>query len=523
MTVLGACASGSKPEGATGSAGTGPTSTDATTEVGGAPGSIPTTTKPSPRTPATSVAAAPTGPPAAVCGNATALAGPATQPTGSVRVDPGQDLYAATQAKPPGTTFWLSPGTHVLGDDMFSQVQPKDDNVYIGAPGSVLDGRGRNRYAFTGQAQRVVLSHLTVTGFVSPLYEGVVNHDAARGWRIEASTIRGNAGAGVFVGSDNVVKGNCLAGNGQYGFSAFRPDGVTNVVIEGNEIAGNNTENWEVRIPGCGCAGATKFWEVSGATVVGNWIHDNTGPGLWADTNNVGFRIEGNLIEGNSDEAIFYEISYNARIAGNTLRRNGLVKGRAYAARGDNFPVAAIYLSEAGGEPRLQNGMYATLEVVGNLLEDNWGGVVLWENADRFCNSAANTSTGYCTRGGAAAPAMCAPGQIDRPPYVSDCRWKTMNVSVHDNDFRIDKAKLGCKGQPCGLQAVISNFGTFPDWSPYKARTVQEAITFGQNNRFAGNRYVGDWHFNPYEPGRVLDLATWQSPPYRQDAGSTLR
>ena len=27
----------------------------------------------------------------------------------------------------------------------------------------------------------------------------------------------------------------------------------------------------------------------------------------------------------------------------------------------------------------------------------NWSGVVLWENADRFCGSPNNTSTGYCT------------------------------------------------------------------------------------------------------------------------------
>ena len=28
---------------------------------------------------------------------------------------------------------------------------------------------------------------------------------------------------------------------------------------------------------------------------------------------------------------------------------------------------------------------------------DNWGGVILWENSNRFCNSPDNTSTGYCT------------------------------------------------------------------------------------------------------------------------------
>lgn len=179
----------------------------------------------------------------------------------------------------------------------------------------------------------------------------------------------------------------------------------------------------------------------------GQLDHGNKGPGVWADTNNAAFRIEGNLIEDNDGEGIFYEISYNARIVGNTLRRNGLVKGRAFAARGDSFPVAAIYLSEAGGDPRVAGGTYSTLEVAGNVLEDNWGGVVLWENADRFCNSAANTSTGYCPPGGAASPTSCAPGTIVQVPFLSDCRWKTANVSVHDNDFRIDKGRLNCLSQ----------------------------------------------------------------------------
>ncbi|MEA2716206.1 MAG: hypothetical protein QOI99_523 [Actinomycetota bacterium] len=519
--VAGALVTCSSPD--LGTSGRGTTSTNSTPTSTPEPVTSPTTEATSPTTAPATSPGAPLTPPAAICDNAAVLAGPAAPPAGAVRVDPGQDLYAATQAHPPATTFWLAPGTHVLGDDVFAQVQPKDHDVYEGAPGAVLDGRGRNRYAFTGQAQGVVIRHLTVTGFVSPQNEGVVNHDAGRGWTVEANTIRANSAAGLFVGSDNVVRSNCLAANGQYGFSGYRPDGITNVVIDHNEIAGNNTEDWEAHIPGCGCAGGGKLWDTTAATLTANWVHDNHGPGLWADTNNVGFRIEGNLIEGNDAEAIFYEISYNARIVANTLRRNGLVKGRAFAARGDSFPVAAIYLSEAGGDPRLADGTYATLEVAGNLLEDNWGGVVLWENADRFCNSVANTSAGYCTKGGAALPSTCAAGTIERGPYLSDCRWKTMNVSVHDNDFRIDKAALGCVGQPCGLQAVIANYGTFPAWSPYKARVVQEAITFHQNNHFTANRYRGDWHFDAYEPGRILDLAAWQAAPYGQDAGSTLR
>src|SRR5881275_3058294 len=64
-------------------------------------------------------------------------------PAGAVTVDPAVegDLSAKTRTAPAGTTFWLAPGTHQLVPDQFGQVIPKDGDVYLGAPGAVLDGR----------------------------------------------------------------------------------------------------------------------------------------------------------------------------------------------------------------------------------------------------------------------------------------------------------------------------------------------------------------------------------------------
>lgn len=458
-----------------------------------------------------------------VCGNAALLTGPATAPAGAVRVDPGRDLQAATQAAAAGSTFWLAPGTHTLGADQFDQVVPKDGDVYVGAPGAVLDGRRINRYAFTQHARNVIVRYLTITGFGAVGTngnEGVVNHDSGSGWTVEFDTITGNAGAGVMIGDDDVIRSNCLAGNGEYGFSAFSPAGVHNVMVVDNEVAGNNTDDWESRVAGCGCTGGGKFWDTTVAVVTGNWVHDNHGVGLFADTDNVGFRIEENTIEGNDAEGIVYEISYNARIAHNTLARNALVKGRQFAARGDNFPIAAIYLSESGGDPRLDGGTYADLEVVANRLVDNWGGVVLWENADRFCGSPANSSTSYCSEGGVASLANCTAAKIGQAPFLSDCRWKTQNVSVAANTFELDRPAIGCApADPCGQQAILANYGTFPAWSPYKARAVQDAIVYHQNNHFRDNTYRGDWHFTAYETGNSKTLSEWQAT-YHQDQGS---
>ena len=60
-----------------------------------------------------------------------------------------------------------------------------------------------------------------------------------------------------------------------------------------NEIVGNDAD---LHPADCGCAGGVKFWAVNGATVTNNYVHDNHGVGLWADTNNVGFDIENNYI-----------------------------------------------------------------------------------------------------------------------------------------------------------------------------------------------------------------------------------
>ncbi|MDP9074541.1 MAG: right-handed parallel beta-helix repeat-containing protein [Actinomycetota bacterium] len=468
----------------------------------------------------------PTAPPAQICGNTTMLAGPTAPPPDSVRVDPGADLNAVTQAQPPGTTFWMAPGTYTLGTDQYSQVIPKDNDTYIGAPGAVIDGQGVNRFAFTQHAANVTIRYLTIQNFGTAganYNEGVVNHDGGSGWRIEYTTIQFNAGAGVFMGSNGVVSYSCLRSNGQYGFSMYKPDlgGLNTITIDHNEIAANNTYDWEAKIPGCGCSGGGKFWDAHNVKVASNWVHDNRGVGLWADTNNYGFVFDGNYIANNDAEGIFVELSYNTLITNNTLTGNAIVKGKVFAARNDNFPIAAIYVSESGGDARVNGGVNPSLDIVGNTLTDNWGGVVLWENSDRFCGN--GFSTAYCTLVNPAAVNLstCTQANMNSAPYYSDCRWKTQNVNVSNNTLAFHKAAVGCATTSCGQQALLANYGSYPTWSPYKATVVQDAITYHQNNRFAANSYVGDWVFTAYETGRSLTFAEWQAAPYGQDAGSS--
>lgn len=492
-----------------------PASTDASPSAVGR-GVLPTRTTSLPRGPKT--------PPVRVCGNKTILGnGPKTAPKGAVVIPAGDDsgtVLGHNWTMQPHTTYWFAPGRHTLGNDRYGQIIPADGDTFIGAPGAVIDGRHVNLYAFTQRAKDVTIRYLTIERFGAPGDNGgqeVVNGDAGTGWHIDHVTARENAGAGVMLGSGNVLAYSCLQGNGEYGFQAAG----SHITVDHDEIADNNMDDWEGRQPGCGCSGGAKFWGVDRAVVTSNYVHDNLGPGLWADTNNRGFDVEHDYFAGNEGEGLIYETSYNLRLVGNTFVRNALVGGPKLKG----FPDSAVYISESGADPRIPGPYGKTLEIAGNTFTDNWGGVVLWENADRYCASGANTSTGYCTlvNPSTATIRNCGnPTLLKKMPYYSDCRWKTQNVQVSKNTFTFNPAHIGpdcTTAEYCGFNGVFSQWGS---WSVYHDTTVEKHITFSQNNHFSDNRYVGPWSFMVEQQGNLVNWAMWRGSPYRQDVGSTV-
>ena len=476
----------------------------------------------------------PTSPPVHICGNKTILAGgPSSPPRGAVAIPPGDDSGSDWTIRP-DTTYWFAPGTHTLGTGQYSQIVPADGDAFIGAPGAILDGRGDNHYAFAGGASNVTIKYLTIQDFgngssaTTPSGanggQGVVNNGSGHGWVMKYLTVQHNAGAGVFVGTDDILSYSCLRDNGEYGFQGIGHDrgqfSATHLTIDHNEVAGNNTWNWESKEPGCGCSGADKFWNVADVSLTDNYIHNNYGTGIWADTNNANFDVEGNYVSNNQDGGVTYEISYNLRLVNNTFVRNGLVDGPA--VRG--FPEPAVYISESGGDSRVPDSYGADIEISGNMFIDNWGGVVLYENADRYC-SGANPSTGYCTLvdPSVATISNCANSSLIRTqPYYSDCRWKTQNVRVIGNDFIFDPANIGpecTRARFCGFNGIFSLRGTL---KPYNSPAVENHITFDQNNYFASNTYSGPWRFMLLYQGNVVSWAVWCGKPYYQDQDSTM-
>jgi hypothetical protein len=459
---------------------------------------------------------APSSPPATVCGSPTLKSGPTSPPVGAVTLTPGADVPGVVRGDAPGTTFWFTGGTFVIGPSRFDQIEPQANDTFVGAPGAVLSGQGVNEDAFGGPAPDVTIEYLTIEHFVAPQNEGVVNHNSAAGWVIEHDTIGDNPhGAGVMLGSGDVLSDNCITKNGQYGFQSYSTTSPpTRVTVAGNEISDNDTADYTQTTPGCGCSGGGKFWETQLATVTGNYVTGNKSVGLWMDTDNAGFDVAGNYFSTNFAEGIVYEISYNARIVDNTFVHNGVGEG----PENPGFPTGAIYVSGSGSDPRVPGPYGRSLLISGNVFTDNWSGVVLWETANRYCGSSANTSTGSCTlvqprTYTAASCAAHVPTSRPHtsPDYYDDCRWKTENVSITRNTFTFKPSAVGHRCAPaegCGYNALFSEYGTY---SPYKGWVVPHDLADAQHDRFFDNTYRGPWHFMAFNQGESVTWAQWTS------------
>ena len=133
-----------------------------------------------------------------VCGTQS-LDGPTKRPPGAKVVRPTQNLGIVVDNAKAGTTFYLLPGAHLLGNDVYDQVQPKSGDTFIGAPGAVLDGQSSELlrvHRLRRERHRVLPDHPELRDTDRQPNEGVVNHDSAHGWYIHHNTVQNSGGAG---------------------------------------------------------------------------------------------------------------------------------------------------------------------------------------------------------------------------------------------------------------------------------------------------------------------------------------
>ncbi len=274
----------------------------------------------------------------------------------------------------------------------------------------------------------------------------------------------------------------------------------------------NNTKHTSSGIEGGG-----KFWQNGDVVVTGNYVHDNyDSPGLWMDTDNAGFLVKGNYIANNGAEGLMYEISYNALIQDNTFVDNGNVEGPT----NPGFPEGAIYVSESGGNSLVPSTYPGELDITANTFTDNYGGVVIYQNANRYCGDGQDpcplvpplgkTAFAWINNG----PNTCPSHLSETSPidYNLLCQWRSQNVLVTSNAFTFNPKDSTYNGKctaanSCGqngLFSVYSSTKAYPEWS------VCNNISNNQNNHFTDNVYTGPWTFVYFNQGDTATPAQWQ-------------
>ena len=96
---------------------------------------------------------------------------------------------------------------------------------------------------------------------------------------------------------------------------------------------------------GRGRLAAAKPMTPRNLTFKSNYVHDNGGPGLWADNNNI-YTISTATRSNNWGPGIYDEISYDATIINNTITtRDAVVAGRgSLGLAGHGMPVFSFVI-----------------------------------------------------------------------------------------------------------------------------------------------------------------------------------
>ena len=281
---------------------------------------------------------------------------------------------------------------------------PRNHKVEVAVTAFAWQGIGVGAYD-------VVIKGVTVEKFATDLQSAAIH--GGRGWLVEGVEARLNHAAGI--DGATTMRNDYVHDNGQAGMGGSGP-----ATVERNEIAWNNY----ARVCPCWEAGGAKWANGSKVSVIDNDVHDNRGPGLWTDGSESHITISRNRVERNSDVGILIEISYDATVANNVVRRNAPVR-RGWCQAG------GIVVAES---PRV--------DVFGNTVSRNGDGICLTQQ-DRGTNPVlgphrlqdvdVHDNTVVMTTGHS--------GLIE---YVDDTSYYTSR----NNRFRHNTYRLGCRKGP---------------------------------------------------------------------------
>lgn len=287
--------------------------------------------------------------------------------SGNYQASLTEDLYVAgvryTRVPSPGPaaagTWWFDPtnnsinvNSNLTGTLVEYAVTP---GIYYGHNG----GGGFPGASYT---------QITFEKWATPAEIGVIHQ--ADNHNFTDCKFQHNHGAGLVIGAGTTVSGTTTAAslfddNGQAGIEGGNAGGATGSTITNSTITNNNwaqfNPSWD--------AGGIKMGDANNMVVTNNQIHDNGGPGIWADVNSGTWTITGNTIYNNVGAGIQYEVSSGTSGAHTTITNNYVAGGG-----GDQY---AIYISNSSYVDITGNTVYG-----GSGNTGPFGGIVL-ENQSR--------------------------------------------------------------------------------------------------------------------------------------------
>jgi mannuronan 5-epimerase len=128
-------------------------------------------------------------------------------------------------------------------------------------------------------------------------------------------------GLGVFA-SDVTVVGNAVVGNGGAGGCFNRAD---RLIARSNLFSGNNARHFKVADCRSYCTMAgLKITHSASVTVESNSFTGNDGHGFWCDEGCTEGTVRGNTASQNTGAGLYWEVSSQAVVSGNTMSDNGI-------------------------------------------------------------------------------------------------------------------------------------------------------------------------------------------------------
>jgi len=356
---------------------------------------------------------------------------------------PGQSIQLIVNANAAGTTFCLRAGVHPLT----GSIRPQTGNTFVGEYGAALDGTGwtttdDTQSAFrayddpndpndpSGPIDNVTIRNLVIHNMPEWAIHG--HYQVAHHWTIEYNEIASNKW-GLLFGPDFTIRNNYIHHNiGTSGPTAQLGGGyiglfANNTTFDSNEIAYNGTEQ--------------KVAQSTNVTFRDNFVHHNAGDGIWYDTNpNAAALIDGNRVEDNGRNGIFFEASIGATISNNTVKRHTSWDG--------------IFIS-----------MSQNAQIFSNTLEGNYGGIDFFLNCDALAggddvkNNAAHDNTVIVSSltdtyaSGFFSTFSCTSTQ--RAPYLSGSK----NLTFSRNTYRVPSLSF----------TRYFFWGAWTDWNQWQA------------------------------------------------------